>query len=93
MAHCFGMYFERCCEDLRDVKLIKCLEQSRDMFAATAACPLVITVAVTVVLIPIGNKLTSVHIISKNMFLPSCSMLTTANVDCLVVTFVLRALQ
>lgn len=63
------------------------------MFAAATAYPIVVTVVITVISIPMGNKLTSVHFICGNLFSPSHSMLTTAKVDYVVVTFALGAFQ
>lgn len=56
-----------------------------------AAAPAALTVIV--VLILTGNRLTYVPIINGNVFSPSHGTLTTANVDCLAATFVLRACQ
>lgn len=62
------------------------------MVAAAAPAALTVIVGI-VVLILMGNRLTYVPIINGNVFSPSHGTLTTANVDCLAATFVLRACQ
>jgi hypothetical protein len=64
------------------------------MFAApNPLCAAVTEITAAVVPFLIGNRLTPVHIIIKNVFSPCYGTLTTANVDYLVATSVQRALK
>lgn len=64
------------------------------MFAApNPLCAAITEIIVTVVPFLIGNRLTPVHIIIKNVFSSCYGTLTTANVDYLVATSVQRALK